>query len=572
MFEQDYETANFAQIKVIGVGGAGCNAINRMVQYGLRGVEFIAVNTDRQALYLSKSETKIQIGEKLTRGLGAGADPEIGRKAADESREMLSEAIKGADMVFITAGMGGGTGTGAASIVAECAKELGVLTVGVVTKPFTFEGKVRMRNAEIGIAALKPIVDTLITIPNDKLIDLVGRASLPDALRVADDVLRQGIQGISDLIAVPAMINLDFADVKTIMKEKGLAHMGIGSANGEKRAAEAARQAIESPMLETSINGARGVLMNITGGPDLSLLEVNEAAEIIAESADPEANIIFGADIDEAMGDSLRITVIATGFESERTIPQAPAGSMFGGGSIFTQSAFQQQQQQQAAPFQPSPFRTGAQPQQQRQPQPFNSAAYAPRRPVAAEEPAPEAAPLGSDAAFGESDLRRDYNEKPKNKLDVPAFLRKYAQPPPGWTVPPPPPPPARGAGGLRPGGRTRPCKKAAHGSRMRRPPPPARRKEPFPMQPILMMILPDCPHCRRARALLDELRSENPAYAAVPLQIEDERRNRALADALDYWYVPCCFVGGKKIHEGVPSREAMRAVLDAALAGETKG
>ena len=425
MFEQDYETANFAQIKVIGVGGAGCNAINRMVQYGLRGVEFIAVNTDRQALYLSKSETKIQIGEKLTRGLGAGADPEIGRKAADESREMLSEAIKGADMVFITAGMGGGTGTGAASIVAECAKELGVLTVGVVTKPFTFEGKVRMRNAEIGIAALKPIVDTLITIPNDKLIDLVGRASLPDALRVADDVLRQGIQGISDLIAVPAMINLDFADVKTIMKEKGLAHMGIGSANGEKRAAEAARQAIESPMLETSINGARGVLMNITGGPDLSLLEVNEAAEIIAESADPEANIIFGADIDEAMGDSLRITVIATGFESERTIPQAPAGSMFGGGSIFTQSAFQQQQQQQAAPFQPSPFRTGAQPQQQRQPQPFNSAAHAPRRPVAAEEPAPEAAPLGSDAAFGESDLRRDYNEKPKNKLDVPAFLRK---------------------------------------------------------------------------------------------------------------------------------------------------
>ena len=425
MFEQDYETANFAQIKVIGVGGAGCNAINRMVQYGLRGVEFIAVNTDRQALYLSKSETKIQIGEKLTRGLGAGADPAIGRKAADESREMLSEAMKGADMVFITAGMGGGTGTGAASIVAECAKELGVLTVGVVTKPFTFEGKVRMRNAEIGIAALKPIVDTLITIPNDKLIDLVGRASLPDALRVADDVLRQGIQGISDLIAVPAMINLDFADVKTIMKEKGLAHMGIGSANGEKRAAEAARQAIESPMLETSINGARGVLMNITGGPDLSLLEVNEAAEIIAESADPEANIIFGADIDEAMGDSLRITVIATGFESERTIPQAPAGSMFGGGSIFTQSAFQQQQQQQAAPFQPSPFRTGAQPQQQRQPQPFNSAAYAPRRPVAAEEPAPEAAPLGSDAAFGESDLRRDYNEKPKNKLDVPAFLRK---------------------------------------------------------------------------------------------------------------------------------------------------
>ena len=424
MFEQDYENATFAQIKVIGVGGAGCNAINRMVQYGLRGVEFIAVNTDRQALYLSKSEAKIQIGEKLTRGLGAGADPEIGRKAADESRELLVEAIKGADMVFITAGMGGGTGTGAASIVAECAKELGVLTVGVVTKPFTFEGKVRMRNAEIGIAALKPVVDTLITIPNDKLIDLVGRASLPDALRVADDVLRQGIQGISDLIAVPAMINLDFADVKTIMKEKGLAHMGIGNANGEKRAAEAARQAIESPLLETSINGARGVLMNITGGPDLSLLEVNEAAEIIAESADPDANIIFGADIDEAMGDSLRITVIATGFESERTIPQAPAGNMFGSGSIFTQSAFQQQQQQQAAYQQQSAFRAPVQ-QQRQQPQPFSSAAYAPRRPVAAEEPSAEPAPLCGEATFGESDLRRDYNEKPKNKLDVPAFLRK---------------------------------------------------------------------------------------------------------------------------------------------------
>ena len=419
MFEQDYENATFAQIKVIGVGGAGCNAINRMVQYGLRGVEFIAVNTDRQALYLSKSETKIQIGEKLTRGLGAGADPEVGRKAAEESRNNIAKAVEDADMVFITAGMGGGTGTGAASIVAECAKELGVLTVGVVTKPFTFEGKVRMRNAEIGIAALKPMVDTLITIPNDKLIDLVGRASLPDALRVADDVLRQGIQGISDLIAVPAMINLDFADVKTIMKEKGLAHMGIGNANGEKRAVEAARQAIESPLLETSINGALGVLMNITGGPDLSLLEVNEAAEIIAESADPDANIIFGADIDESMGDSIRITVIATGFESEQTIPQAPAGNLFGGGSIFTQSTFQQQQQQ--AAYQQSAFRAPAQPQ--RQPQPFSSAAYAPRRPVQADEP--KAEQPAADATFGESDLKRDYNEKPKNKLDVPAFLRK---------------------------------------------------------------------------------------------------------------------------------------------------
>ena len=306
MFEKDSEAGTFANIKVIGVGGAGCNAINRMVQYGLRGVEFIAVNTDKQALYQSKAEKKVQIGEKLTRGLGAGADPEVGRKAAEESRDAIMEALADTDMAFITSGMGGGTGTGAASIVAECAKQLGVLTVAVVTKPFTFEGKVRMRNAEIGIASLRPNVDTLITIPNDKLIDLVGKASLPDALRVADDVLRQGIQGISDLIAVPAMINLDFADVKTIMKEKGLAHMGIGNASGEKRAEEAARQAIDSPLLETTISGARGVLMNITGGADLSLAEVNEAANIISKNADPEANIIFGADIDESMGDSIR--------------------------------------------------------------------------------------------------------------------------------------------------------------------------------------------------------------------------------------------------------------------------
>ena len=240
MFEQDLDNTNFAQIRVIGIGGAGCNAVNRMVQYGLRGVEFIAVNTDKQALSMSAGQKKIQIGEKLTKGLGAGADPEIGKKAAEESLELIEEALRGTDMAFITCGMGGGTGTGAAAVIAKCAKDMGILTVGVVTKPFTFEGRVRMRNAEAGIAALKPAVDTLITIPNDKLISLVGKASLPDALRVADDVLRQGIQGISDLIAVPAMINLDFADVKTIMKDKGLAHMGIGSAVGETRATEAA--------------------------------------------------------------------------------------------------------------------------------------------------------------------------------------------------------------------------------------------------------------------------------------------------------------------------------------------
>jgi len=417
MFEHGNDNATFAQIKVIGVGGAGCNAINRMVQYGLRGVEFVAINTDKQALYLSKAENKVQIGEKLTRGLGAGADPEIGRKAAEESREAIMMALQNTDMAFITAGMGGGTGTGAAAIVAECAKELGILTVGVVTKPFTFEGKVRMRNAELGIATLKPIVDSLITIPNDKLIDLVGRASLPDALRVADDVLRQGIQGISDLIAVPAMINLDFADVKTVMKEKGLAHMGIGNASGENRAAEAARQAVESPMLETSINGARGVLMNITGGPDLSLLEVNEAAEIIAESADPEANIIFGADIDDAMGDALRITVIATGFESDRAIPQAPAA---GAGMFNQQPVFQ------------SGFRAPMQQPQTQRPAAFNNASYAPRRPMNIpayeeepymEEPMEEPVPM-REATFTEGDLPRSFTDRPKNKLDVPAFLR----------------------------------------------------------------------------------------------------------------------------------------------------
>jgi cell division protein FtsZ len=450
MFEPDFENTSFAQIKVIGVGGAGCNAINRMVQYGLRGVEFVAINTDKQALYLAKAPIKIQIGEKLTKGLGAGADPEVGRKAADESREMIIEALRGTDMAFITAGMGGGTGTGATSIVAECAKELGILTIAVVTKPFTFEGKVRMRNAEIGIASLRPAVDTLITIPNDKLIDLVGRASLPDALRVADDVLRQGIQGISDLIAVPAMINLDFADVKTIMREKGLAHMGIGNASGEKRAAEAARQAIESPLLETSINGARGVLMNITGGPDLSLLEVNEAAELISENVDPEANIIFGADIDEAMGDALRITVIATGFDRTDRIGNIQGVPGFGAFSTFRtpygntgmgvnqqQAAAQQPQPQpQMQPYpaqpqpQPQPYPTQPQYQQQpmrqsQPPQQYASASYAPRRPIMTDEPV--AAPIPQprqDQVFGENDIRRDYQEKPKSKLDVPAFLR----------------------------------------------------------------------------------------------------------------------------------------------------
>ncbi len=316
----DFEVGldQYANIKVIGVGGGGNNAVNRMISAGLKGVEFIAINTDAQALQLSQSEARIQIGAKLTKGLGAGANPEIGQKAAEESRDEIIKGLKGADMVFVTAGMGGGTGTGAAPLVAEVAKELGALTVGVVTKPFTFEGRKRMAQAETGIQNLKAKVDTLITIPNDRLLQVIDKhTSIVEAFRIADDVLRQGVQGISDLIAVPGLINLDFADVKTIMRDTGSALMGIGVASGENRAAEAARVAISSPLLETSIEGARGVLLNITGGASLGLFEVNEAAEIIAQAADPEANIIFGAVIDERLEDEVRVTVIATGFDQK---------------------------------------------------------------------------------------------------------------------------------------------------------------------------------------------------------------------------------------------------------------
>ena len=307
-----------ATIKVIGVGGAGNNAVNRMVEAGIRNVEFVAINTDRQALSLSKANSKIQIGEKLTRGLGAGANPDIGAQAAEESRAEVAEALKGADMVFVTAGMGGGTGTGAAPIVAQTAKEMGILTIGVVTKPFTFEGKKRLFQADRGIDSLKGKVDTLVVIPNDKLLQVIDRkTSIVEAFRMADDVLRQGVQGISDLIAVPGLINLDFADVKTIMLNQGMAHMGIGRASGENRAEDAAKQAIQSPLLETSIEGARGVIINITGGSDIGLHEANTAAELVQRSADPEANIIFGTVTDDSMGDEIQITVIATGFEKE---------------------------------------------------------------------------------------------------------------------------------------------------------------------------------------------------------------------------------------------------------------
>ena len=307
--------AGMATIKVVGVGGAGNNGVNRMVENGLKSVEFISINTDRQQLNVSKANKKIQIGEKLTRGLGAGANPEVGKCSAEESKTEIAEALKGADLVFVTAGMGGGTGTGAAPIVAEVSKEMGILTVGVVTKPFPFEGKRRMMQAEAGIEELRQNVDTLIIIPNEKLLQVVEKqTSIMDAFKMSDDVLRQGVQGISDLITIPGLVNLDFADVKTIMLDAGVAHIGIGRASGEHRAQEAARQAIHSPLLETSIEGAGGVLLNVTGGKDLCLLEISEAADLVQKSVDPDANIIFGAVIDEKLENEIVITVIATGF------------------------------------------------------------------------------------------------------------------------------------------------------------------------------------------------------------------------------------------------------------------
>lgn len=316
MLEFDTEMDQLATIKVIGVGGGGSNAVNRMIEHGVQGVEFIAVNTDAQALNLSKAEVKIQIGTKLTRGLGAGANPEVGRKAAEESKEQLEEVLAGADMIFVTAGMGGGTGTGAAPVIAQVAKELGALTVGVVTRPFTFEGRKRSTQAASGTDGLKASVDTLIVIPNDRLLEIVDKNTpMLEAFREADNVLRQGVQGISDLIAVPGLINVDFADVKTIMSDKGSALMGIGIATGENRAVEAAKKAISSPLLETSIDGAHGVLMNITGGNNLSLYEVQEAADIVTSAADQEVNVIFGSVINEELKDEIVVTVIATGFD-----------------------------------------------------------------------------------------------------------------------------------------------------------------------------------------------------------------------------------------------------------------
>jgi cell division protein FtsZ len=314
-------------IKVAGVGGGGTNAVNRMVDAGLSGVEFIAVNTDAQALLMCDADVKIHIGSQATRGLGAGADPVVGKAAAHESRDELKEALKGADMVFVTAGEGGGTGTGAAPIVGELAnEELGALTVGVVTKPFTFEGRKRAQQAERGIEELRDRVDTLIVIENDRLLQVVERkTSIVDAFKLADDVLRQGVQGITDLITIPGLVNLDFADVRTIMRGAGSALMGIGVASGENRATEAAQAAVSSPLLEASIEGATGILLNVTGGREIGLFEVNEAAEVVTGAADQNANVIFGAVIDESLGDEVRVTVIATGFGPHRTRRRRPA-------------------------------------------------------------------------------------------------------------------------------------------------------------------------------------------------------------------------------------------------------
>lgn len=398
----------YAVIRVVGVGGGGCNTLQRMIHSKMRGVEFLAINTDAQALSLHDAGIKIQIGKDTTRGLGAGADPDVGRRSAEENKEEIYEALKGSDMVFVTCGMGGGTGTGASPFVAEIAKELGALTVGVVTKPFSFEGQRRRKVAELGIQDLKEKVDTLITIPNDRLLQVIDKKTgLFEAFGVVDDVLRQGVQGISDLITLPGLINLDFADVKAIMQDAGSALMGIGRGSGDNRAIEAARAAIESPLLELSIDGAKGILFSITGGTDLGMYEIDEAAKAITEAADPDANIIFGTIVDEAMQGEVKITVIATGFDGDaarrdrrfihgRNEPVATSfGLPFTGQSI---PPTQQPQPQQQPPSMPQTgYPSFEQPASQQQPQ-------QPSRPMPSYEP-----PAQDD----------------DDTMDVPAFIRR---------------------------------------------------------------------------------------------------------------------------------------------------
>ncbi len=372
MLDLEMNVANNAQIKVIGVGGGGGNAVNRMIESGLQGVSYVVVNTDKQALDGASADAKVQIGEKLTRGLGAGANPEVGMKAAEENLEDIKLHFEGVDMVFLTAGMGGGTGTGAAPVIAKAAKEKGILTVGVVTKPFSFEGKRRKDHAELGIEYLKKYVDSLVVVPNDKLLQISDKkTTVNEAFSMADDILRQGVQSITDLITKSGVINLDFADVKTVMEGKGIAHMGIGVASGEKRVEEAVQEAIGSPLLETSIDGAHSILLNITGGYDLGMLEVYEASDLIEKSAAENANIIFGTSIDESLNDEIRITLIATGFDSdEDTAAQAAAAQAAAGQAAqASQDPYIQQPQ---APAQTMP--------QGQQPAAYNTPGYAPRQ------------------------------------------------------------------------------------------------------------------------------------------------------------------------------------------------
>jgi cell division protein FtsZ len=420
-----------AVIKVVGIGGGGVNAINRMIEVGLKGVEFIAINTDAQALLMSDADVKLDVGRELTRGLGAGADPEVGKKAAEDHAEEIEEVLKGADMVFVTAGEGGGTGTGGAPVVAKIAKSLGALTIGVVTRPFTFEGRRRANQAESGITNLREEVDTLIIIPNDRLLSISDRAvSMLDAFRSADQVLLSGVQGITDLITTPGLINLDFADVKSVMQGAGSALMGIGSARGDDRAVQAAELAISSPLLEASIDGAHGVLLSIQGGSDLGLFEINEAARLVQEAAHPEANIIFGAVIDDALGDEVRVTVIAAGFDGGGPVRRGDdrALGQIAGSTGRQQSqeqprqqSFQQQPvrsvpvQSQPAPRQPQPQPQQAQPQpQQAQPQPQQ-----PQQPQP-QSPAPEPARQQEPVARPPRTVTFDDNDD----LDVPDFLK----------------------------------------------------------------------------------------------------------------------------------------------------
>ncbi len=402
-----------AVIKVIGVGGGGVNAINRMIEVGLKGVEFIAINTDAQALLMSDADVKLDVGRELTRGLGAGANPAVGRKAAEDHREEIEEVLKGADMVFVTAGEGGGTGTGGAPVVANIARSLGALTIGVVTRPFTFEGRRRANQAEDGIAELREEVDTLIVIPNDRLLSISDRqVSVLDAFKSADQVLLSGVQGITDLITTPGLINLDFADVKSVMSEAGSALMGIGSARGDDRAVAAAEMAISSPLLEASIDGARGVLLSISGGSDLGLFEINEAAQLVSEAAHPEANIIFGAVIDDALGDEVRVTVIAAGFDGGQ--PPARRENVLGVGTGSGAKREESAPSRSAEPSRPVGGIGTVPPRERDEPAPAQSQAEAA---PAAELPSTPASPAHVPPA-------RPYQDSQAEELDVPDFLK----------------------------------------------------------------------------------------------------------------------------------------------------